>query len=131
MGCSRITCERFTVSPWSVHASAMSRAETEPYRPPDSPAWRMITTDRPTHPLGQALRLFAALDVLRFKLGALLIEMREIAFVGAQRLLLRQKEVAGVTRLHLHHVAHLPQVFDPLEQDQFNGCHDCAPYATM
>src|SRR3546814_2202327 len=35
----------------------------------------------------------------------------------AQRLALRQQEVAGEAGLHLHHVAHLAELLDSLQQD--------------
>ena len=82
-------------------------------------------------PLGDPLGLLAALQVLRLELGALLLEARQVVLAGAQRLLLRQQVVAGEAGLHLHHVAHLPELFDALEQDQFHSGHGRAPQLTM
>ena len=109
----------------------MSRADTEPYRLPD---FARLTDDhdgQAADPLGDPLRLLAALEVLRLELGALLLEARQVVLAGAQRLLLRQQEVAGEAGLHLHHVAHLSELFDTLEQDQFHIGHDALPQLTM
>jgi hypothetical protein len=75
------------------------------------------------HAFGHPFGFLAALDVLRFELGALLLKAGAVVLVGAKRLLLRQEEVSGVARLHLHHISHLSQLVDALEQDQFNSGH--------
>ena len=78
---------------------------------------------QPADPFGHPLGLLAALQVLRLKLHALLLEAGEVLLGGAQRLLLRQQVVAGEPGFYPHPLAHLPQLLDPLEQDQFHGGH--------
>ena len=65
---------------------------------------------------------FLALEIARFQLRALGFEIVEVGFGRAQRLLLRQQEVAGEAVLHLHHIAHLAELFDAFEQDHLHGC---------
>jgi hypothetical protein len=98
-----MTCWRVTVRPAALHASAMSRPETDPF--------------------GDSLGLVASLQVLRLELHALLLETSKILLAGAHRLLLRQQVVAGETGFYPHPFAHLSQLLDALEQDQFHGGH--------
>ena len=69
------------------------------------------------------LRFLTALEILRFQLGTLGFKASQVVLVGAQGFFLRQQIVAGEAGLDPHHVAHLPQLFNALEQDQFNGGH--------
>ena len=62
-----------------------------------------------------------ALQVARFELGALGLELGDVGLGGAQRLAARQKEVAGEARLHLHHVADLAELFDAFEKNDLHG----------
>ncbi len=65
---------------------------------------------------GHLLRVALAREVLRLELRALCLEVGEIVLGRAQRLLLRQKEVAGVAGLDVDHLAHLSELLDPLQQ---------------
>src|SRR6185437_15018903 len=58
-----------------------------------------------------------ARQVLRFELRALLLEIGKVLFRRAQRLFLRQEEVARIARAHLHDLTHLAEILDPLEED--------------
>src|SRR3712207_6354868 len=78
------------------------------------------------HALGHPLRLLAALQVLRLELGALLLEARQVLLAGADRLALRQEEVAGVAGADPHHLAHLPELVHALHQDEFD--HRSGPF---
>ena len=49
------------------------------------------------------------------------LEIFAVGLGGAQRLLLRQQEVAGKAVLHLHLVAHLAELLDAFEQDHLHG----------
>src|SRR5579883_128333 len=68
------------------------------------------------HLLGLAL----AREVLRLELSALGLEIGEIVLGRAQRLLLRQEEVAGVAGSHIDHLAHLAELLDPLQQNDLH-----------
>src|SRR4029077_4370245 len=64
---------------------------------------------------------FLLLEVARFKLRLLTLEIIAIGPGGAQCLLLRQEKVAGKAVLHLHFVAHLAELFDAFEQNHLHG----------
>ena len=66
--------------------------------------------------------LLRSLGVLRFKLGALLFKQFEIGFGRAQRLLVRQQEIAGKTGADLDDLAHLAQALDAFQKNDFD--HD-------
>jgi len=76
------------------------------------------------HALGKALGLFALLEVLGLKLGALGLETLLVGNRGAHGLGLGQQEVTGIARLHVHQVTHLAEMLDPLQQDQCGLGHD-------
>ena len=59
---------------------------------------------------GHRLGVLAALEVLRLQRLTLRFEVGDVVLGGAQRLLLRQQEVAGEAGLHLHHIAHLTKL---------------------
>src|SRR5216683_2898342 len=71
-----------------------------------------------------ALGFLATLEVLSLQRLTLRFEVGDVVLGGAQRLLLRQQEVAGVTGLHLHHVAQLTELGHALQQDDVHR-HDC------
>jgi hypothetical protein len=48
------------------------------------------------------------------------LEIGQILFCCAHRLLLRQQIVPGEAGLHFNELAHLAELLDPLEQDQFD-----------
>ena len=73
------------------------------------------------------LGLLLGLEVARLELGALGLEALEVGFGGAQRLALRQEEVAGVAVLDVDDVAHLAELGDAFEQ---NDLHVLPPYLT-
>src|SRR5262249_60758610 len=70
---------------------------------------------------GDAFGLLAAGEVVGLQLGALLLEAGLVGVGGAKRLLLRQEVVAGEAGLHAHHLAHLAELLDALEQDDVHG----------
>src|SRR5882672_9503841 len=71
-----------------------------------------------------ALGFLATLEAQNLERLTLRFEVGDVVLGGAQRLLLRQQEVAGVTGLHLHHVAHLTELGHALQQDDVHR-HDC------
>src|SRR6266478_7568369 len=87
------------------------------------PAFAGLPDDHDSQPLELAadLRRFAlALQVIRFELGALTLEIRQVFLCCAQRFLLWQQIIAGKAGPYLDELAHLAQLFNTLEQDQFN-----------
>ncbi len=62
-----------------------------------------------------------ALEVAGFELGALAFELLLVGLVGAQRLALRQEEVAGEAVLDLDGVAHLAEAGNAFEKNDFHG----------
>src|SRR5690606_25690981 len=64
---------------------------------------------------------FLALEVARLELGALALELLIVGFVGAQRLALRQQEVARISVLDPDRLAHLAEAGDALEKNDFHG----------
>ena len=58
--------------------------------------------------------------VVGFDLGAVGFEDLAVGFVGAQRLLVRQQEVAGVAVLDVHDIADPAQLLDAFEEDDFH-----------
>ena len=70
---------------------------------------------------------FLGLKVLRFQLGLLGLEGFDVAIIGAQRLALRQQEVAGVAVLDVHDLAHLAKLGHTFQKDHLHGR---APYFT-
>ena len=62
-----------------------------------------------------------ALEVARLELGALAFELLLVGFVGAQRLALRQQEVAGEAVLDLDGFAHLAEAGNAFEKNDFHG----------
>ena len=61
-----------------------------------------------------------ALEVARLELRALAFELLLVGFVGAQRLALRQQEVAGEAVLDLDGVAHLAEAGNAFEKNDFH-----------
>ena len=64
------------------------------------------------------------LEIARFELGAVLLEALEVVGRGAQRLFLRQQEIARVAVLDVDHIAHLAEAADALQE---NDLHAAAP----
>src|ERR1700737_2505438 len=58
--------------------------------------------------------------VARFEVGALPLELLVVGFGGAQRLAVRQKEVAGIAVLDANRVAHVSELADALQQDNIH-----------
>src|SRR5690606_29462196 len=69
---------------------------------------------------GNRLCFLAPLEVARLELDALGLELLLVGLAGAQRLALRQKEVARKAVLHLHHVAHLAEAWDTFQKNDFH-----------
>ncbi|MNC91000.1 hypothetical protein D3C83_71790 [compost metagenome] len=67
------------------------------------------------------LGILTPLEVLNLELRALRLEQLLVVVGGAQRLLLRQQEVAREARLHLDDVAHLPERLDTFQKDHIHG----------
>ena len=72
------------------------------------------------HLAGFGLCLATAGQVVSFTLGLFGFETLEVVLVGAKGLALRQQEVAGVARLHLHDIAHLAELLDAFKQNDFH-----------
>src|SRR5690606_7272835 len=70
-----------------------------------------------------------ALEVPRLELGALALELLLVGFVGAQRLALRQQEVAGVAVLDLDGFAHLAEAGNAFEKNDIHGFFLSEPQA--
>ncbi len=70
--------------------------------------------------LGDGLGLFLELEVVGFELRALGLEVGAVVLGRAQRLLLRQQEVARVTVLDVDDVAHLAEAADALKQNNLH-----------
>ena len=75
---------------------------------------------------GDAGGRFAALGIALFDRGALVFEPLAVGFGGAQRLLLRQEEVAGEAVLDGDFVADVADPADALEQNDFHLDVSCA-----
>ena len=71
----------------------------------------------------------AALFVALFDVGALDCELAAVGFGGAQRLALRQEEVAGVAVLDGDFVADVAVTADALEQNDFHLFSNAVPAA--
>ena len=71
--------------------------------------------------LGDLLGFLLAFQIARFQLRLLGLEIFAVGLGGAQRLLLRQQEVAGEAVLDAHFVAHLAELLDAFEQDHLHG----------
>ena len=69
---------------------------------------------------GHRFRFGAALQVGGLKLGALALEIGEVFLGRAQRLALRQQIVAGVAGPDPDGIAHLAQVLDTLQKNDFH-----------
>ena len=70
--------------------------------------------------LGDGLGLFLELEVVGFELRALGLEVGAVVLGRAQRLLLRQQEVARVAILDVDDVAHLAEAADALKQNNLH-----------
>ena len=64
--------------------------------------------------------LGAELEITHLELGALGLEPLHVGGGGAQRLALRQQEIAGIAVAHADDLAHLAELGDPLEKDHFH-----------
>ncbi len=72
--------------------------------------------------IGRQLFGFAALvGIVRFDLCAVGLEDLLVGLVGAQRLLVGQQEVAGVTVLDGNDIADAAELFDAFEQNDIHG----------
>src|SRR3546814_8351395 len=70
--------------------------------------------------LGAAFGSGAAFGVVGLDLRAIALENLAIGVVRAQRLVVRQQEIAGKTGLDIDDVADTAQFLDPLEPDDFH-----------
>ena len=66
------------------------------------------------------LGLAAKGQIVRLALRLFGFKTLEVGLVCAKGLALWQKEVAGISRLYLHHVAHLAEFLDTFEQNDFH-----------
>jgi hypothetical protein len=69
---------------------------------------------------GNGLGFLLQLEVVRLELGALALEVSAVLRRGAQRLLLRQQDVARVSVLDVDDVAHLAEAADALQENDFH-----------
>ena len=74
---------------------------------------------------GDRSGLALALEVAGFELGALGFEPLGVVLGGAERLALRQKEVAGIAVADADDVAHLAEAGDAFEQNDLHGILLC------
>ena len=72
--------------------------------------------------LGDLFGLALLLEVARLELDLHGLEARAVFLGGAQRLALRQQEIARKAVLDAHDFAHLAELGDAFEQDHFH-CH--------
>ena len=72
------------------------------------------------HLAGFGLGFAAAAEIVRLALCLFGFKTLKIGLVGAKGLALRQQEVAGIARLYLHHIAHLAELLDTFEQNDFH-----------
>ncbi len=70
--------------------------------------------------LGDALGLLLAFQVLRLELRPLCLEDGQVALGRPQGFALRQQVIARIARLDLDHVAHLTELLDALQQNNFH-----------
>src|SRR5665213_1000232 len=70
--------------------------------------------------LGHFLGFALALEIGGFELRPPGLEIGQIVLGRAQRLFLRQQEIAGEAGLHLHDLPHLTELLDALEEDDFD-----------
>src|SRR5262249_19217223 len=87
------------------------------------PAFARLPNDHDSQPfeLAANFRRFAlSLQVIRLELRALALEIRQVFLCCPQRFFLRQQIIARKPGLYFDKLAHLAQLFDTLEQDQFN-----------
>src|SRR5690606_29088713 len=75
--------------------------------------------------LGDGARLLLALQIAGFQLRALRLEALAVGVRGPERLALRQQEVARIAVAHAHHVAHLADLGDAFEKNDFHGSSPC------
>src|SRR5690606_39747246 len=71
--------------------------------------------------LGDLGGFLPALEVACLELGALALELLLVGFVGAQRLALRQQEVARVAVPDFYRLAHLAEAGNAFEKNDFHG----------
>ena len=124
------TSLRRTSTPASVAASATSMIPTEPKSRPSPPARRVMTRSRAAR---SSLRRVGAHDLvggLAFELGTALLESREVALGGRQRLALGNQVVPGIAGLHVHAVAEPPKARDPLQQNYLHSPLPCRVVAS-
>ena len=72
---------------------------------------------------GDLLGLLLALQIIRLKLRLAGLELLQIPLGRAQRLALRQQKITGEAGPNIDHVAHLAELLDTLEQDDFHILH--------
>jgi hypothetical protein len=65
--------------------------------------------------------LFLQFEVTRFELHLHAFELGAVILGGAQRLALREQEIARETVLDAHDLAHLAELGDTFEQNHFHG----------
>ena len=71
--------------------------------------------------LANALGLLLGLEVARLELDALCLETLLVGLGGAQRLAVRQEEIAGIAVLDFDGLAHLAELRHAFEQNDFHG----------
>ena len=74
----------------------------------------------PSSVVGDLLGFRLALEVAGLELATLAFELLLVGLVGAQRLALRQQEVAGEAVLDLDGVAHLAEAGNAFEKNDFH-----------
>ena len=71
----------------------------------------------PVNLLGDGFGFFAALEIARFKIGALMLEEFAVFFVRPEGFFAGQQEIAGVAGAHFDDVADLAEIFRPAREE--------------
>ena len=88
----------------------------------------MMTTVAPSTFAAASLALALELEVARLEVGPLGLELLLVRLGRAQRLAARQQEIAGEAVLDFDGFAHVAELGDAFEQNDF---HDVSPFSAM
>jgi hypothetical protein len=72
---------------------------------------------------GDGLGFFLSLEIARFNLRPLCLEMLLVVFRRPQRLAARQQKIAGVAVAHAHGLAHLAELGHAFQQNDVHLCY--------
>ena len=120
IGASSMTWVRLTVTPSASNEATMSRTVTEPNNWPVSEAWRMHDDVAAVDLLGDLGGFALGLEVVGLELGLHAVELGAVVGGGAQRLAALQKKIAGKAVLDADDFAHLAELGDAFQQNDFH-----------